>query len=142
MPEERRNKIYVVTPSPILEWIMHYLKESVIHLDLIVIIPTHHLNPEEFYYHQKFTYYQVEPETDREHADFCEPLDIKEVTEKIEKFAPRSNEIAEMWTILREEMDFEKVIAVEVDHCPQSYACLLVSKQHGNIIFSGDTLPC
>ena len=51
MPEERRNKIYVVTPSPILEWINHYLKESIIHLDLIEIIPTHHLNPEEFYYY-------------------------------------------------------------------------------------------
>jgi ribonuclease BN (tRNA processing enzyme) len=43
-------------------------------------------------------------------------------------------------------MDIEKIIAVEVDHCPQSYACLLYSKNDfgpGNkIIYSGDTRPC
>jgi ribonuclease Z len=39
-------------------------------------------------------------------------------------------------------MGIEKIIAVEVDHCPQSYGCLLVSKQHGNIMYSGDTRPC
>ena len=44
--------------------------------------------------------------------------------------------------MLKTEMSFEKIIAVEVDHCPQSYACLIVSKEHGNIIYSGDTLPC
>ena len=44
--------------------------------------------------------------------------------------------------MLKAELSFEKIIAVEVDHCPQSYACLIVSKEHGNIIYSGDTLPC
>ena len=81
--------------------------------------------------------------TDREHSDFCEPLDITEMTQKIDSFVPKGrDDIAEMWTVLQEDMDFEKVIAVEVDHCPQSYGCLLVNKQHGNIIFSGDTTPC
>jgi len=39
-----------------------------------------------------------------------------------------------------------RVLSVEVDHCPQSYACLLVSPNQfgpGNkIIYSGDTRPC
>ena len=39
-------------------------------------------------------------------------------------------------------MGIDKIIAVEVNHCPQSYACLLTSIQHGNILYSGDTTPC
>lgn len=42
-------------------------------------------------------------------------------------------------------MGLSKIIAVEVDHCPQSYACLLVGDNLGvgkKIIYSGDTTPC
>ena len=39
-------------------------------------------------------------------------------------------------------MGIEKILAIEVDHCPQSYACLLLSSKHGKILYSGDTLPC
>lgn len=43
-------------------------------------------------------------------------------------------------------MGIEKIIAVEVDHCPQSYACLLVGQNGlgpgGKILYSGDTTPC
>lgn len=43
-------------------------------------------------------------------------------------------------------MNIDKVLAIEVDHCPQSYACLLVGGTNmgpGNkIIYSGDTRPC
>ena len=35
-----------------------------------------------------------------------------------------------------------KIIAVEVDHCPQSYGCLLVSDNGDKIVYSGDALPC
>lgn len=51
----------------------------------------------------------------------------------------------EMTQVLKETMGIEKVIAVEVDHCPQSYACLLVGPELGpgqKIIYSGDTCPC
>ena len=39
-------------------------------------------------------------------------------------------------------MNIEKVVAVETDHCPQSHGWLLQSKKHGDILYSGDTLPC
>ena len=42
-------------------------------------------------------------------------------------------------------MGIDKILAVEVDHCPQSYACLIISKEFNNggkIIYSGDTRPC
>ena len=50
-----------------------------------------------------------------------------------------------MTAVLKQAMGIEKVIAVEVDHCPQSYACLLVGTELGpgqKAIYSGDTRPC
>ena len=46
-----------------------------------------------------------------------------------------------MWKTLKETMDIDRVVAVEVDHCPQSYACL-VEGGMGKVIYSGDTVPC
>jgi len=43
-------------------------------------------------------------------------------------------------------MKIDKLIAVEVDHCFQSYGCLLVAKENfgegKKIMYSGDTRPC
>ena len=43
-------------------------------------------------------------------------------------------------------MGIDKMLAIEVNHCPQSYACLLVAEEGlgpgGKIIYSGDTTPC
>lgn len=51
-----------------------------------------------------------------------------------------------MYTNLKTKMNIEKLIAVEVLHCPQSYACLLFGGTNmgpGNkVIYSGDTRPC
>ena len=47
-----------------------------------------------------------------------------------------------MYEFLRTEMSIEKLIAVEVEHCEMSFGCLLVSKEHGNIFYSGDSRVC
>lgn len=47
-----------------------------------------------------------------------------------------------MWQAVKETMGLSKIIAFEVDHCPQSYGCCLVTTEHEKIIYSGDTLPC
>lgn len=39
-------------------------------------------------------------------------------------------------------MNINKIVAVEVDHCPQSFACLLINDKNEKILYSGDTLPC
>ena len=44
-------------------------------------------------------------------------------------------------------MGIDKMLAIEVDHCQHSYACLLQgsSKEFGEgqrIVYSGDTRPC
>jgi ribonuclease BN (tRNA processing enzyme) len=47
-----------------------------------------------------------------------------------------------MYAVCKEFLGLEKVIAVEVDHCPQSYGCLLLGANGDKIVYSGDTLPC
>ena len=51
-----------------------------------------------------------------------------------------------MTEVLKKQMNINKILAVEVDHCPQSYACLISADSHfgpGNkIVYSGDTRPC
>ena len=44
-------------------------------------------------------------------------------------------------------MNIDNIVAVEVNHCPQSYACLLYSESDElgpghKIVYSGDTTPC
>jgi len=39
-------------------------------------------------------------------------------------------------------MGIEKMLAIEVDHCPSSYGCFLTVTDYGNIIYSGDTRVC
>ena len=50
-----------------------------------------------------------------------------------------------MYRTLQSKMDIDKVLAVEVDHCEEAYACLLAAKRDfgpgGKILYSGDTLP-
>jgi len=70
----------------------------------------------------------------------CKRQPYQTIVARINNFEP---EVAqEMWSLLRDKMSINKILAVEVDHCPQSYACLLHSTTHGNIIYSGDSLPC
>jgi len=74
--------------------------------------------------------------------DKCMPKDKAEMKATCEKFVPETEAGQEMWKVLSESMDIDRLIAVEVDHCPQSYACLVESQSFGKIIYSGDTLPC
>jgi len=43
---------------------------------------------------------------------------------------------------MAEELGFEKLCMCEVNHCMEAYCALVVSSQFGNILYSGDTLPC
>ena len=47
-----------------------------------------------------------------------------------------------MYLVCKDVLGLSKVIAVEVDHCPQSYGCLLLQTNGDKIVYSGDTLPC
>ena len=58
------------------------------------------------------------PENDMPVADECLPKEKKEVEGLITKFKPKTKEGCEMWEVLSSELDIDRVIAVEVDHCP------------------------
>ena len=75
-------------------------------------------------------------------VESCDPKDEKEIDKILKNFKPKTADGVEMTEVLASELGIDKIVAVEVDHCPQSYACLLISAGHGNIIYSGDTLPC
>ena len=144
LPEDQRTKLFVAIPTPMLEWMELWRTENLKHPELSQLITTNTLNPEPHYYYQTHEYRNLIgfPKLDMELADVCEPKDEATINKILAKFTPKTPAGAEMWEVLRNEMSIEKIIAVEVDHCPQSYACLLVSAEHGNILYSGDTLPC
>ena len=48
----------------------------------------------------------------------------------------------EMLAFLSSKMDITRLLAVENNHCIESYACLVWSPVWGRIFYSGDTSPC
>ena len=47
-----------------------------------------------------------------------------------------------MYSVLASELEFEKILAIETDHCPQSFGCLVTSAKHGRIFYTADTALC
>ena len=41
-----------------------------------------------------------------------------EVQEQIATFKPEDERVADVWEILQKHMEIDKLLAVEVDHCP------------------------
>ena len=49
---EANNKIYVVTPTPMMEWMRLFVRDSLKHPDMVELVPSRSLNPEDVYYYQ------------------------------------------------------------------------------------------
>ncbi len=47
----KHGKIYVVTPTPMLEFLDFFIKETMKRIDMIVLVPSIDLNPEQVYYY-------------------------------------------------------------------------------------------
>lgn len=47
-----------------------------------------------------------------------------------------------MLDVLQSTMGISHILAIENDHCVESYACLIQSPNWGKIFYSGDTRPC
>jgi hypothetical protein len=92
-----------------------------------VLIPSTALNPEDSFYYQHFDfvndYKGIKEDTSKPLLDKCEKKDTSKL---IEEFNPSDPSVQEMWKTI-EQVGLKKIIAVEVDHCPQSYGCLLVT---------------
>jgi ribonuclease BN (tRNA processing enzyme) len=48
------NKLYVVTPTPMMEWMKLFVSDSLDHPEMVVLVPSKNLNPETQYYYQKY----------------------------------------------------------------------------------------
>lgn len=143
-PDNRAfGKIYAVIPTPLLGCIEIFIKDSIVNQDMIILVPSIDLNPEKcFYYQKQNASNTIEAIYGIPDKAVCDPLSVEEVQKRIQEFTPPSEESKEMLQVLRDECGIDHLLAVEVDHCPQSYGCLIESKAHGKIVYSGDTLPC
>lgn len=58
-PENRVfGKIYVVIPTPMFKYVQMFVDESIIHKDLVLLVPSIDINPEKFFYYQATHGYQ------------------------------------------------------------------------------------
>lgn len=139
------GKIYAVIPTPLLEFFNHFIDENIKHKEMVVLVPSIELNPESHYYYQAKTqmdYFGITHEDSLPHKDLCEPVPLEEINRRIKQFEPKTERAHELLDMLKQECGIDRMLAVEVDHCPQSYACLIESEEHGKLLYSGDTLPC
>jgi hypothetical protein len=44
---DKSNKLYVVTPSPMMEWMKVFVADSLKHSDMVVLVPSKSFNPED-----------------------------------------------------------------------------------------------
>lgn len=49
-----KNKIYIVTPTPMLEWMRIFVNDSLNYPDMVELVPSKNLNPESSYYYQYY----------------------------------------------------------------------------------------
>ena len=58
-----------------IKWMEGFRGDDLKHPELIELVPSNTLNPEESYYYQNFKYWEVQPEHDRPHVNVCEEKD-------------------------------------------------------------------
>lgn len=142
-----RSKLFVIVPTPMMTWMETY-KAQLVCSDWTVLIPSVVLNAEPCYYYQsqfdfKDDYKGIEAETSLPLSELPpSPSTCEALESKLAAFAPKTPDTEALYLECREALGLEKIIAVEVDHCPQSYGCLLVLSDGQRMIYSGDTLPC
>jgi len=127
---EGADKFFVVTPRPIWSWMEHHIKEHLRHSENVVMIDPADLNPEGVKY--------FEDEARKEKRQ-CPVYSKDEAEAKIQKFEGAKEEVKAMFSELQK-FGLQKVLAIEADHCEESYGCLLVHEDF-RLLYSGDTRP-
>jgi hypothetical protein len=52
--EKSNDKLYVVTPTPMMAWMELFVSDSLKRPDLVVLVPSKSLNSEDRYYYQQY----------------------------------------------------------------------------------------
>lgn len=115
---------------------------------MVVLVPSNDLNPEpEFYYQQEERVKgQFESSIPRPK---CPERTFEEANKLIAAHKPTTQAALDFEAMLNTTMNVSKILAVEVDHCTESFGCLIISQRErgdqdgfGRIFYSGDTNPC
>ena len=119
-----QDKLYVVTPSPMMKWMQLYVQDSLKHPEMVMLVPSENLNPEDQYYYQE-DHQEEDPEMMGEQildeqvykTVECVEKSKEHIDEVIRKFIPRCDKSKEMNDTVLQIMGL-KVLSVEVEHCP------------------------
>ena len=146
------NKLYVVAPTIMMDY-METMRTTVLRQpDMVVLVPSNDLNPEpELYYQTDEDLLRAKGKTVTESIfkKKCPSRDYDEMQSMISKHQPNTKEAKDFIKMLNETMNVSKILAIETDHCTESYGCLVISANErgvedgfGRIFYSGDTNPC
>ena len=113
---DENEKLYVVTPTPMMSWMELFVKDSLRFPEMVVLVPSKNLNPENQYYYQlydKSKYRDVEASEIMDKADkrplggVCEPQTKEVIDEKIRNFKPLCEKSQEMMEVVRKTMEID-----------------------------------
>ena len=118
-------------PQIMLASVEYFIANEVSHPDLIKLIASGELNPEpvDFYNHQHAVDPSV-PYDQREQVsnETCPRKSKEEATQTLTDFNPTEKPlVAEMYSIMNQQLGFEKLCMLEVFHCMQAYCAVIVS---------------
>ena len=101
-----------------MEWMKSY-HSKLKHPDYTILIPSNLLNPEPVYYYQNFNfesdYSGIEKDSTKPLKKKCKKWSVEKL---ISDFNPEDIRIQKMMKVIQETCSLNKIIAVEVDHCP------------------------
>ena len=150
-----KQKLYVVLPNIMMAYIDNIRLRSLKYPEMVSLVSSAELNPEskKFYGFGEEGLMRSKDKLQQQAADglidTCPLISYDEVNNRIEAMEPKSKQGIEMYQMLSEVMGVKKMCAIEVDHCTESYGCLIVSENErgvsdgfGRIFYSGDTNPC
>jgi hypothetical protein len=112
--------MYVVTPYPMMKWMLAFVKDNIFNRpDLLEIIPSTKLNPEKSYYYQGdyADYIGIDLDTSLPEGE-CLARPKAEMDEVMASFESDDTRVSQLWATLKNNMGIDKVLAVEVNHCP------------------------
>ena len=146
VPENQRSPIYCVIPVLMVHSVEHFLANEVAMPLLIKVIPSSDFNPETQLYYAHL-HKDVDPSVPYEerkanNVEKCPRVSKDEINARISGFTSTNALVGEMEAVMNEALGYQRLCMVEVNHCAEAYCAVLVSAEHGNILYSGDTIPC
>ena len=108
----------------------YFITHEVTSPEFIKLIPSSAVDPETTSHYSCL--HNVDPSVPYElresiSEDPCPTLEKAEVEERIAKFVPKTVVAEEMYNVMSEELGFEKLCMIEVNHCLQAYSAVLIS---------------